>query len=326
MIRSFCPARGIAVAALMTLLAGSAGCSLARAQVASVATAAGELPDNPRPAVSVDEQAQSSSQAQTTAPQDSAAGSSKDQKVDEREKARQQLEQQKAQRVLGVVPMFNTSYVSDAVSLTAGEKIKMAFRSSIDPVSFAGAAVVAGLGEISPPANNNGFGWGAEGYFKKWGAAYLDTFNGTMIGNGFLPAILRQDPRYFRLGRGTTTKRTLYATSMIAVCRHDNSRKLEPNYSNVGGNFAAGALSTLYYPSGGERQGAEQVVTSALIVTAQGALGNIFQEFWPDISRKLFHKDPTHGLDDQMKAAEKQHGEPAKESDKPKQPLPQSPK
>jgi hypothetical protein len=34
-----------------------------------------------------------------------------------------------------------------------------------------------------------------------------------------------------------------------------------------------------------------------MVVTAQGALGSIFHEFWPDFSRKFFHRDPTHGLD-----------------------------
>jgi hypothetical protein len=41
-----------------------------------------------------------------------------------------------------------------------------------------------------------------------------------------------------------------------------------------------------------------------MIVTAEGGIGSIFQEFWPDISRKLLHRDPTHGLDAQARAAD----------------------
>jgi hypothetical protein len=41
-----------------------------------------------------------------------------------------------------------------------------------------------------------------------------------------------------------------------------------------------------------------------MIVTAEGGVGSVFQEFWPDISRKLFHKDPTRGLDAQARAAD----------------------
>jgi len=42
-----------------------------------------------------------------------------------------------------------------------------------------------------------------------------------------------------------------------------------------------------------------------LTVTAEGGAGSIFQEFWPDISRKFLHKDPTHGLDAEARAADK---------------------
>jgi hypothetical protein len=194
----------------------------------------------------------------------------------------------------------------------------------IDPVSFAGPAVVAGIGELNPPPNNNGFGWGADGFAKKWGAAYLDSFNGRMIGGGFLPALLRQDPRYFRRGHGTVMRRMLYSISTVAICKHDKTGKWEPNYSKVGGNLAAGALSNLYYPSGPDRAGWGQTITSAMIVTATGAAGSMFQEFWPDISRKFLKKDPTHGRDDQIKAAQREGG-PDK-PDKMKQPLGPSPK
>jgi hypothetical protein len=39
-----------------------------------------------------------------------------------------------------------------------------------------------------------------------------------------------------------------------------------------------------------------------LTVTFEGTFGSTLEEFWPDISRKLFHKDPTHGLDAQAQA------------------------
>ena len=90
------------------------------------------------------------------------------------------------------MPAFNTSYLSDAVSLTAGQKMRLAFRSSIDPVTFAVSFVVAGYHEGMH--DDVGFPWGIKGYGERSGAAYLDAFNGGMIGNGILPAILHQDP------------------------------------------------------------------------------------------------------------------------------------
>lgn len=237
--------------------------------------------------------AESSSQAQAPA-------AKQDSGQTQTQKAQQQLQEQEKQRVLGVVPSFNVSYRSDAVSLTGKQKIDLAFRSTIDPFTFAAAFLVAGLHEGLD--DDTGFGWGAEGYGKRAGAAYLDAFTGTMIGNGILPAVLHQDPRYFRLGHGTTTHRLLYAVASTVICKHDNTGKWEPNYSNVAGNIISGAISNLYYPS--SDSGAGQTISNGMVVTAEGTIGGVFQEFWPDISRKLFHKDPTHGLDAQNRAAD----------------------
>jgi len=185
--------------------------------------------------------------------------------------------------------------------MSASQKIGLAFRSAVDPYQFGIAFVVAGLSEAQD--NGTGFGWGPEGYFKRSGAAYLDAFDGAMIGNGFLPALLHQDPRYFRLGHGTFKHRFLYAVATSFICKHDNTGKWEPNYSNVGGNIIAGAISNLYYPS--QTAGLGQTIDNGLIVTTEGTFGGVLQEFWPDISRKLFHKDPTHGLDAQATASDK---------------------
>jgi hypothetical protein len=224
--------------------------------------------------------------ASTSAPQTAAEKS-------QQEKAEEQIREQEHQRVLGVVPSFNVSYRSDAVSLTGGQKIRLAFHTTVDPVTFVAATLVAGYHEALN--DQSGFPWGPKGYGERVGTAYLDSFSSTMIGNGILPAILHQDPRYFRLGHGSTTHRLLYATATAFVCKHDNTGKWEPNYSNIGGNIISGALSNLYYPN--SNSGAGLTVTNGMVVTAEGAFGSIFQEFWPDISRKLFHKDPTHGHD-----------------------------
>ena len=252
--------------------------------------------------------AQGSSSSQTPAPQTGAEKSQHD-------KAEDQMKEQEHQRVVGVLPQFNISYRSDAVSMTASQKIRLAFRSAVDPVAFALPFLVAGYHEAMD--DDIGFGWGIEGYGKRSGAAYLDSFDGNMISNGFLPAILHQDPRYFRMGHGTITHRLLYSLATTVICKHDNTGKWEPNYSNILGNIASGGISNLYYPS--SDSGISQTFTNGFIVTAEGSVGAIFDEFWPDVSRKLFHKDPTRGLDAQARAqdaAEKQAAKEAKEKAK----------
>jgi hypothetical protein len=299
-----------------------------------VVSASSELPEAPQPqflVAEVDPPGQESpagqnQSAQQPAPSTAAQGNSSSQTApqpaaekSQHERAEEQIKEQEKQRVVGIVPSFNISYRSDAVSLSAGQKMKLAFRSATDPVAFAAAFLVAGDHEAQD--DDKGFGWGIEGYGKRSGAAYLDAFDGSMIGNGILPAILHQDPRYFRLGHGTVTHRVLYALATNVICKHDNTGKWEPNYSNVGGNIISGAISNLYYPSGSS--GIGQTFTNGLTVTAEGGAGSIFQEFWPDISRKLLHRDPTHGLDAQARtqdAAETKGAKEAKEKAKQSQP------
>ncbi len=290
-------------------------CALAQPSTsAPVLIAAVELPEAPQPQFAA-EQAQSpqpAAPAQRPAAQQSSSSQAPAQPSEteksQHQKAEEQLKEQEKQRVLGIVPSFNISYRSDAVSLTAAQKIKLAFRSSVDPVTFGAAFLVAGYHEGMH--DDVGFPWGAKGYGERSGAAYLDAFDGTMIGNGILPAILHQDPRYFRLGHGTTTHRMLYALMTNVMCKHDNSGKWEPNYSNVTGNIISGAISNLYYPS--QNSGIGQTFTNGFIVTAEGGFGSLFQEFWPDISRKFLHKDPTHGLDSQARSVDKAEKEAGK--------------
>jgi len=294
------------------------------------------LPEAPQPQLAPDpgvaqnqqEQAQSGPQTAQPAPAQAPAsqGSSSSQTgaqqsgtQTQQQKADEQIKEQEKQRTLGVLPAFNVSYRADAVSLTAGQKMKLAFRSATDPVAFAIAFVVAGEHEAFD--DDIGFGWGIEGYGKRSGAAYLDAFDGAIIGNGILPSILHQDPRYFRLGHGTVKHRLLYALATNVICKHDNTHKWEPNYSNVGGNIISGAISNFYYPS--SNSGIGQTFTNGLTVTAEGGLGSVFQEFWPDISRKFFHKDPTNGLDAEARAKD---AADKKAKDQATQPEPPSPK
>jgi hypothetical protein len=130
--------------------------ALAEAEPPEQQTPAGQSQSAPQPA-SRATPAQGSSSSLPAAQQPDA------QKT-QREKADEQIKEQEKQRTVGILPAFNVSYRSDAVSMTAGQKMKLAFRSSTDPVAFAAAFVVAGYREALD--DDPGFGWGAEGYGK----------------------------------------------------------------------------------------------------------------------------------------------------------------
>ncbi len=199
--------------------------------------------------------------------------------------AEQQIHRQEHQRILGIVPNFNTSYIANAAPLTPKQKFRLAFRSAIDPFTFVAAGVLAGYGQATDNFDN--YGQGTEGYAKRFGAAYTDSFDGAILGNAVFPILLHEDPRYYRKGTGPILKRALYAISTAVITKNDNGN-WGPNYANVMGNIAAGGLSNLYYPP--EDRGVDLTFEGAAIVTVEGDLGTLFIEFWPDISHKLFKK------------------------------------
>jgi hypothetical protein len=189
--------------------------------------------------------------------------------------AEEQIKAQEKQRVLGVFPNFYTSYVWKAVPLTSKQKFRLALRTSIEPVSFVVPAATAGI-ELWQ-IYFSGYGQGAQGYFKRFGASYADGFISTIIGGAILPSLLHQDPRYFYKGTGSIRSRALYAISTVVICRGDNGRR-QPNNSNVLGNLASGGISNLYYPDT-NRNGAGVTIGNALIGTATDAINALLQEF-----------------------------------------------
>lgn len=192
-------------------------------------------------------------------------------------------------RIFGVLPNFNSVTIQNTAPLTPGHKLKLAFRTAVDPFAFFIAGVSSGISQ----AQNSyaGYGQGPAGYGKRFGAAYADNFDGTMIGNGLLPIVFHQDPRYFRKGTGTFWNRFSYAIASTVRSKSDSGHWM-PNYSNILGNIAAGGISNAYYPEGD--RGAGLTFQRAFTVTGQGALGAILVEFWPDIAGRIAHKKKTN--------------------------------
>ena len=199
--------------------------------------------------------------------------------------AEEQIHEQEKQRVLGIVPNFYVSYLPHAVPLTPKQKLQLAWKTTVDPVSFGVTGAIAGIEQ----ANNSfsGYGQGAQGYGRRYGASYADLVAGTFIGGVILPSVLKQDPRYFYRGSGSKRSRVLYAIGNAVICKGDNGR-WQPNYSNVMGNLAAGGISNLYYPD--NDRGAGLTLESGLIGIGATAATNLLQEF---LIRKLTPHVPS---------------------------------
>jgi len=203
------------------------------------------------------------------------------------EVAEEQMKDEEKQRVLGVIPNFYVVYAPNAAPLDTKQKFHLAWRSSIDPMTFLITGAFAGYEQA---ANSfSGYGQGAQGYAKRYAANYADNFIGTMIGGAILPSILKQDPRYFYKGTGTIRSRILYAIATSVVCKGDNGR-WQPNYSGIFGSLAAGGISNLYYPAS-NREGASLTFEEAGLGILGSAAQNLFQEF---IVRRLTPKVPNY--------------------------------
>lgn len=186
-----------------------------------------------------------------------------------------QLKAEEKQRIFGVVPNFYISYAPDAAPLASKQKMDLAWKSTFDPVTVALTVITAGAEQ----AQNDfrGYGQGTAGYGKRFGAAYADNITSTFIGSAILPAILKQDPRYFYKGTGKTRSRLFYALANSVICKGDNQH-WQPNYSALIGGLASGSISNLYYPE--KDHGATLVFENTIIGTGETAILNVFQEFF----------------------------------------------
>jgi hypothetical protein len=201
------------------------------------------------------------------------------------EVAEAEIKVEETQRVFGVIPNFYVSYIPDAAPLDTKQKFELAWRTTIDPVTFVLTGAIAGIQQAENAFS--GYGQGAQGYGKRYGASYADAAVGTFMGSAIFPSILKQDPRYFYKGTGSTRSRALYAIANALICKGDNKR-WEPNYSNVLGSIAAGGVSNLYYPA--KNRGAALVFENAGIGIGATAAANVLQEF---LIRKLTPSAPN---------------------------------
>jgi hypothetical protein len=199
--------------------------------------------------------------------------------------AEDQLKQEKKQRI-GVLPNFNASYISNAVPLTPSQKFRLMFSTEKDPATFGFSMLVALIGQAE--GSHPAYGGGIGGYGKRFGQNYADTFDGAFWGNAVLPSLLHQDPRYFRLGSGPAMHRILYALSTNVRAKHDGTGKWEPNYSNLIGNLISGGISNVYLPA--NERGVGSTFEGAFLVTAEGGIGSMLEEFWPDFIHYLQHR------------------------------------
>jgi len=186
-----------------------------------------------------------------------------------------------------VVP--NTLVVEGANTLvpplTASQKFGQVTKNFLNPFTFFGTAVQSGIDQAADI--HHGYGQGAEGYAKRYGANIADTATMQFFGVGAYPAIFHADPRYYRMGNGGLLRRGAYAATRVFVTRTDSGRRVF-NAPEILAGATTSAISRSYYPSD-ERNAGDFAYSMGARIAFDGVY-NLAKEFWPDVRKHLFKR------------------------------------
>jgi hypothetical protein len=250
----------------------------------SIPTAA-QQPPNP----SAQQKPDAGQQTQPANPSSSPQSSSQDKPAENPDIKQQEKTGTSNDRLFFALPNFLTVESKNVPPLSAGQKFTAVARGAFDPIQIPWYALQAGISQAEN--SEPGYGQGAEGYGKRFGAYAADGVIENFMVGAIFPSVLRQDPRYFQLGTGGFWHRTRYSVSRIFVTRMDSGHS-QFNFSEIVGSAAAAAISTYsYHPSGDRTPGNTASVWGTQV--GYDAITFVIKEFWPDIRRKMAKRKHT---------------------------------
>lgn len=195
-------------------------------------------------------------------------------------------EGKQTKRILYVIPNFRAVSADEKLPpQSVKDKFWQTTQDSFDYSSFIFIGALAGIAQ----ANNSTpeFRQGAAGYGRYYWHSFVDQADENYWVEFILPTVLRQDSRYYTLGRGGVFKRAKYAFTRILITRTDSGGETF-NASEIVGAGAAAGISNAYYPS------PERTWTKTgqrwLLNVGLDAGTFMFREFWPNINSAVFHQ------------------------------------
>lgn len=179
------------------------------------------------------------------------------------------------------------SYVYPELARTPGalrpvQKFELFLDKSASPPQILGSAAFAGISQ----ARNSlpGYGQGADGYGKRFGSSMASGASSNLFGTFLLPAVLRDDPRFFIKVNGGFFSKVGYALGRAVVIRTDAGGQAV-NLPGTLGPLAAEGLANTYLPD------SERTVSKTFqrygIRLGFGVANNVVKEFWPTLFKRL---------------------------------------
>ena len=128
------------------------------------------------------------------------------------------------------------------------------------------------------------YGGGIGGYSKRFGAIVATDIVGEFTGTFLFPSLLRTDPRYFRMARGSFKRRFLYAISRQLITKSDSGDDTY-NAAKFLSGLVTTAVSNSYYPK--RDRTFPGILQRTLVNMGFDALNDAFREFWPDVAHDM---------------------------------------
>lgn len=196
-------------------------------------------------------------------------------------------------RILGIIPNFISTEDTPETRhpLTPRQKYNLAFHQMFDYSAHIGIAFGAAIDQGTEA--RSGFGQGWQAYGERVGAGEAGNISGSFLTTGFFPHIFKQDPRFFRRGRGGISKRAWYAFTRVIITRSDEGKPVF-NTSNVLGSLVEDGVATTFHPGDSHTVGG--TFSGWGLQLLQNGGYNILSEFYPDIMDPILrrlHKTPA---------------------------------
>jgi hypothetical protein len=186
-------------------------------------------------------------------------------------------------RLFFALPDFVTLDQPESIQpMTASQKFHLDARGTFDPAEFAFVGVLAAFSQAQDA--DQGFGQGAAGYGKRYGATLLDSIDENFMVGAIFPTLLKEDPRYFQLGKGGFWRRAEYSVSRSFITRTDSGHS-QFNFSEFLGSAVAAAVGTTYRTAS-ERTASDAAADWGAQI-GWDTMSNFMREFWPDVRRQL---------------------------------------
>ncbi len=170
----------------------------------------------------------------------------------------------------------------DSDALAVSGKLSYHFAKAYSPFSL----LEDGLQAAVLQRGDNPKEW-HEGWYGLWRRAASTTGYDT-IRNSFMfgmNAVSREDPRYFRSGEGQTAGRAAYAIGQTFVGHTDGGKKSLP-WVRLAATYGVAFLANCWYPD--RLSDTRHAMLRGTVTLGSDAGNNLFDEFWPDIKKKLF--------------------------------------